>query len=96
MIFYKLLRSYLENRGFVVNTYDHCVVNKMVDGAQNTVFWHVDDLKISHMDKGMVNAFVIEMANIYRAKTTISRGRVYDYLGMKLDFVFYQLHLLYP
>ena len=26
------------------------------------------------------------MANIYGEKTTISRGRVHNYLGMKLDF----------
>ena len=34
----------------------------------------------------MVTAFAVEMANIYGAKTTISRGRVHDYLGMDLDF----------
>ena len=34
----------------------------------------------------MVTAIAIDMANIYRAKTTISRGRVHDYLGMELDF----------
>ena len=47
-----------------------------------TVCWHVDDLKIFHRDKEMVTAFSVEMANIYRAKTTISRGRLHDYLGM--------------
>ena len=34
----------------------------------------------------MVTAFAVDMANIYGAKTTISRGRVHDYIGMKLDF----------
>ena len=82
LLFYKRLRSDLEDRGFVVNPYDPCVANKMVDGAQITVCWHVDDLKISHRDKEMVTAFAVDMANIYRAKTTISRGRVHDYFGM--------------
>ena len=86
LLFYKLLRSYLENRGFVVNTYDHCVVNKMVDGAQMTVCWHVYGLKISHRDEEIVTAFSVDMANIYGSNTTISRGRVHDYLGMELDF----------
>ena len=76
----------MEGRGFVVNPYDPCVANKMVDGAQMTVCWHVDDLKISHRDKEMVTAFEVEIINIYGAKTTISRGRVQDYLGMELDF----------
>ena len=51
LLFYKSLRSDLEDRGFVVNPYDPCVTNNMVDGAQITVFWHVDDLKISHRTK---------------------------------------------
>ena len=51
-----------------------------------TVCWHVDDLKISHRDKDMVTAFAVDMANIYGAKTTTSRGRVHEYLVMELDF----------
>ena len=86
LLFYKRLISDLEYRGFVVNPYDPCVANNMVDGAQMTVFWHVDDLKISHRDEDMVTAFAVDMANIYGAKTTISRGRVHYYLVMELDF----------
>ena len=48
LLFYKHIRSDLEDKGFVVNLYDPCVANNMVDGAQITVCWHVDDLKISH------------------------------------------------
>ena len=55
LLFYKRLRSDLEDRGFVVNPYDPCVANNMVDGLQITVCWHVDDLKISHRDEEMVN-----------------------------------------
>ena len=70
----------------MVNPYDPCVANKMVDGAQMNVCWHVDDLNISHRDEDMVTEFTVKMANIYRAKTTISRGRVHDYLGMGIYF----------
>ena len=34
----------------------------------------------------MVTAFAVDMANIYGVKTTISRGRLHNYLGMELDF----------
>ena len=51
LLFYKRLRNDLEDRGFVVNPYDPYVTNKMVYGAQMTVCWHVDDLKISHRDE---------------------------------------------
>ena len=86
LLFYKRLRSYLEDRGFVVNPYDPCIANKMLDGSQMTVCWHVDDLKISHRDEDMVTVFAVDVANIYRAKTTISRGRLDKYLGMELYF----------
>ena len=34
----------------------------------------------------MVTTFAVDMAKIYGAKTTISRGRVHDYLVMEIDF----------
>ena len=48
LLFYKRLRSDLENKGFEVNPYDPCVANKVVNGCQKTICWHVDDLKVSH------------------------------------------------
>ena len=86
LLFYKCLIRDLDDRGFVVNPYDPCVANKMIDGSQITVCWHVDDLKISHRDEEMVTAFTVNMANIYGSNTTISRGRLHEYLGMELDF----------
>ena len=51
LIFYKRLRFDLKEMGFVINPYDPCVANMMVNEAQITVCWHVDDLKISHRDE---------------------------------------------
>ena len=50
LLFYKRLRFDLEEMGFVVNPYDLCVADMMVNGAQITACWHVNDLKISHRD----------------------------------------------
>ena len=69
----------------MVNPYDPCVANKMVDGAQMYVCWHVDYLTPPHRDEDMVTAFAVDMANIYGEKTTISIGRVHGYLLMELD-----------
>ena len=44
LLFYKRLRSDLENMVFEVNPYDPCVANKMSNGHQMTIYWHVDDL----------------------------------------------------
>ena len=50
LFFYRKLRTEVEDFGFAVNPYNPCVANKMVNGLQMTVTWHVDDLKISHKD----------------------------------------------
>ena len=48
LLFYKKLVGDLEGAGFKLNPYNPCVANKIVNGTQMTVIWHVDDLKISH------------------------------------------------
>ena len=44
----------VKNLGFKINAYDKCMANKMIDGKQCTVAWHVDDNKISHVDDTVV------------------------------------------
>ena len=44
LLFYKKLAGELVNMGFEINPYDPCVANKMVNGSQMTVTWHVDEL----------------------------------------------------
>ena len=87
LLFYNILRSDLENMGFEVNPYDPCVANKMVNGHQMTVCWHVDDIKVSHKDKDSVTALTLKLASLYGPKTTISRGKIHEYLGMDIDWL---------
>ena len=54
LLFYRKLRADLEDMGFEVNPYDPCVANKIVNGSQCTIVWHVDDLKVSHKDEAVV------------------------------------------
>ena len=51
LLFYLKFLEILTSIGFVINPYDYCVANKIVDHHQLTVVWHVDDLKISHQMK---------------------------------------------
>ena len=85
----KLSKQLIDEWGFTPNKYDDCVVNKMVNGQQMTVVWHVDDLKVSHVDATEVEMFVQQMEETFGQETplTVSRGQVYDYLGMTLDFL---------
>ena len=71
-----------------MNPYDDCVANKDINGSQCTIVWHVDDLKISHADEKVVTE-VIKMIDGEFGKedpVTVKRGKVHNFLGMKLDF----------
>ena len=50
--------------------------------------WHVDDLKISHVNKRVVDDFISMMEKEFGKETplSITHGTVHDYLGMILDF----------
>jgi hypothetical protein len=88
ILFYKKLVGDLTKYGFKINPYDPCVANKMVQEKQMTVSWHVDDLKISHEETKIVDSFLEWIKKTYgsigEVKTT--RGKIHDYLGMKLDY----------
>ena len=73
---------------FTRNPYDWCVVNKIINGKQCTIVWHVDDLMISHVDPGVVTDISKGLGNKYGdlMELTINRGKVHEYLGMIFDF----------
>ena len=58
MLFYHKLTKALLSHGFEMNPYDLCVANKMVNGKQLTICWHVDDLKSSHIDPKVNDEFL--------------------------------------
>jgi hypothetical protein len=86
LLFYLKLVDELIADGFELNPYDPCVANKMVNGKQMTVCWHVDDLKVSHVDGLELTKFVLKLAKIYGDQITVKRGSYHDYLGMDLDY----------
>jgi len=55
LLSWKLLSNTLQEWGFTINDYDRCLANKIINGKQCTIIWHVDDLKISHKDKAVVD-----------------------------------------
>ena len=76
--------------GFDINPYDPCVANKIVNGIQMTVTWHMDNLKVSHKDPSEVSKFIQEMGKIYCPDITVTRGMVHSYLGMNFDYSTHQ------
>ena len=58
LLFWRLLSDTLIGWGFKLNKYDKCVMNKIINGKQCTIIWHVDDLKISHVEQKVVNGII--------------------------------------
>ncbi|KAL7570585.1 hypothetical protein ACA910_017636 [Epithemia clementina (nom. ined.)] len=89
LLFYKKLKKDLEEIGFEVNPYDPCIANRMINGKQHTVTWHVDDLKSSHVDSKVNDEFANWLETKYGdpkvGKVKAERGKRHDYLAMKLD-----------
>ena len=47
LLWYRLFSSDLMAIGFEINPYDPCVMNRIMEGKQHTVKFHIDDLMSS-------------------------------------------------
>jgi hypothetical protein len=86
LLFYLKLVKDLQAIGFELNPYDPCVANKMVDGNQLTVMWHVDDLKISCVDRKAIDDVLDYLREKYGDGRVVHDGDVHDYLGVDHDY----------
>jgi hypothetical protein len=88
LLFYRKFVKDLKNyeTPFTINPYDPCVVNAMINGKQMTITWHVNDLKVSHVDPFQITKFAVYLAAIYGNGLVVHRGKIHDYLGMDLNF----------
>ena len=71
-----------------MNDYDLCTFNKMVNGKQLTVQFHVDDLKASHKEQKVLDSFLDDLRNKFgqRDELAETRGFVHKYLGITIDY----------
>ena len=93
LLYYFKFRRTLDRNDFIVNPYDPCVANRVMDRKQQTALWHVDDVKMSHLDSKVNDSFIDVLRQEYESifedgsgKMKVSRGQVHKYLGMTLDF----------
>jgi hypothetical protein len=77
LLFWKRLSNQLAEWGFKVNPYDCCAANKMINGKQCAVVWHVDNLKISHVDPDVVSGIIELLSKEFgkEAPLTVTRGK---------------------
>jgi hypothetical protein len=90
LLFYQQLKKDLEDIGFIINPYDPCVANRVVNGTQQTLTWHVDDLKSSDIDAKAYEEFHQWLEKKYGdpniGQFKAVRGERHDYLAMNLDY----------
>ena len=85
LLWYELFSKTLKQMGFEINPYDMCVANKMVNGKQCTIVGYVDDLKVSHEDKGVLNDVLSKIADTFE-KLDSKIGNKQTYLVMEVEF----------
>jgi hypothetical protein len=93
LLYYKKFAKSLTDIDFTINPYDPCVANKIIDGKQMTICWHVDDLKASHVKVKVMNRMIRYLRQEYESifedgsgAMVVSRGKIHKYLGMTLDY----------
>ena len=93
MLYYQKFAKSLTSIGFEINPYDMCVANKVIDGLQMTIFFHVDECKLSHCERkandSMIKSLCQEYESIFEdgsGKISVIQGNVCEYLGMNLYY----------
>lgn len=91
LLFWRELSDFIvQELGFTMNPFDECMANKTINGKQCTILWHVDNLKISHVDPSVVESILARLKNDARfgqqKPLSVTRGPILDYLGIRLDF----------
>jgi hypothetical protein len=85
VLWYKLCTSTLQEMGFVLDPYDSCIANKMINGKQCTICWSVDDLKVSHVQRSVVVSIIAAFEGKY-GKMIVTHGNKHKYVGMDIEF----------
>jgi hypothetical protein len=85
LLFYRKLVKDLEQDKWIINPYDPCVANRIINGKQQTVLWHVDDLRVSHVDPEVNTEFGRWLTSKY-GDCKEHRGKHHEYLGMDFDY----------
>jgi hypothetical protein len=93
LLYYRKFVKSLTDIGFIINPYNPCVANKIIEGKQMTICFHMDDCKLIHCKKMVMDTMIEylrqDYENIFEDGTgamTVSRGKIHKYLGMTLDY----------
>ena len=90
ILYFTKFRTDIESIWYLVNSYAACEANKIINGKQYTLNWHVDDVKASHADATVNDKFRKWCENKYGNENlghvTVVRGDKHDDLAIHLDY----------
>jgi hypothetical protein len=93
LLYYRKFVTSLTDIDLTINPYDPRVANKIIEGKQMTICFHVDDCKLSHRKKTVMDRMIgyiwQECESIFEdgsGAMPVSRGKIHKYLGMTLDY----------
>jgi hypothetical protein len=89
ILFYEKLSKQLVDWGYEINCYDRCTFNKMIDGNQITIQFHVDDLKLSHKKQSVIDDVLNDLNDTFgtaKKPLAATTGDIHDYLGITIDY----------
>jgi hypothetical protein len=58
LLYYRKFVKSLADIDFIINTYDPCVTNKIIEGKHMHICSHVDDCKLSHRKKTVMDRMI--------------------------------------
>jgi hypothetical protein len=67
LFYYRKFVKSLTDIGFIINPYDPCVANKIIEGKQMTICFHVDDYKLSHHKKKVMDTMIEYLRQEYES-----------------------------
>lgn len=85
LLWHRLLTSTLLDIGFKLNPHDLCIVNNIINNKQCTIYYHVDDTKVSHVERKIARDIFDSLENKF-SKMKVVIGQKHEFLGMRLTF----------
>ena len=80
--YYKTCCKMIKHLGFKINPYDPFISNRTIDYNQQTICWHVDNCKNSHVDPKVDDKLIKSLKQEYESvfedgtgKMTVNRGK---------------------
>jgi hypothetical protein len=92
LLYYRKLVNSMMDVVFIINPYYQCVANKIIEGKQMTICFHVEDCKLNRLKKKVMDTMIEFLREEYEiiledgtGAMMVSRGNIHKYLGMILE-----------